>query len=145
MKIPSKEDLDLLLDKYKAQPVGHGYIDIIVSRDNYKEFAKALIYGGFRIDAVSWWEYLPSHDMETTYGMGGPRSLFYSGWFAETSTELDDIVFTGNPESNLNVVINLVENKVLGIGYEKKISYQETPTLTPAFWLKVDESWRNDK
>ncbi len=143
MKQSSKEKLDRLLEQYKAQPVGIGYIDIIVSRDNYKSFAKSLIEGGFEIDAISWWEYIASLDAPNTYGMGGPVSQFYPGWFAETCTAIDNVSFSGDPANDLNSIIGLVENKVLGVSDGKQISFKETPSLTPAFWLKVDENWTN--
>jgi len=136
----SKEILDDLLDKYKAQPVGSGYIDIIVSRENYQAFAKAILESGFVIEAISWWEYLEDMDQPNTYGMGGPASKFYDGWFAETCTKIDEV-----PSSTdvLNQIIELVEGKELGEYEGHLVSFKNTNSLTPAFWLKVDESWKN--
>ena len=140
MIVGSKEYLDELLDEHKAQAVGSGYIDIIVSRENYQEFAKALLESGFVIEAISWWEYIESRDQPNTYGMGGPASKFYDGWFAETCTEVDEV-----PLSNdvLEQIIALVEDKVLGDYDGHLLSFKNTSSLTPAFWLKVDESWKN--
>lgn len=44
-----KEKLGRLLETYKTQPVGHGYIDNIVTHQNYKSFFYALISNGFEI------------------------------------------------------------------------------------------------
>jgi hypothetical protein len=143
MKQSSKDDLDRLLEEYKAQAVGSGYIDIIVSRSNYRSFAKALIDHGFQIDAVSWWEYVADTNTPNMYGMGGPKSRFYPGWFAEVGGDIDEVQNSGDAESDLDAVVSLVETKVFGIYDGKQIGFQETPSLTPSFWLGVDESWNN--
>ena len=140
MTIPTKARLDGLLEEYKAQPVGDGYIDIIVSRENYQPFAKALIESGFFIEAISWWEYIENIEAPNSYGMGGPRSRFYQGRFAETCTDVDDV-----PHSNniLDAVIEIVEGKVLGEYDREQVNFKKTKSLTPAFWLKVDKSWKS--
>ncbi|MBQ25082.1 hypothetical protein [Alcanivorax sp.] len=140
MTISNKARLDGLLEEYKAQPVGDGYIDIIVSRENYRSFAKAIIESRFLIEAISWWEYLESIDAPNTYGMGGPRSRFYPGWFAETCTDVDDVPHSNNA---LAAVVEIVEGKVLGEYGGEQLSFKETKSLTPAFWLKVDEGWKS--
>jgi hypothetical protein len=135
-----KIKLDALLEEYKAQPVGDGYIDIIVSRANYLPFANALLESGFIIEAISWWEYLESIDLPNTYGMGGPASKYYPGWFAEACTDLDTIPV---PSDSLSAIIETVEGKVLGEYEGKLVSFKTSHSLTPAFWLKVDESWKS--
>lgn len=140
MTKPTKAELDGLLEEYKAQPVGDGYIDIIVSRENYRSFAKAIIESGFFIEAISWWEYLESIDAPNTYGMGGPRSRFYPGWFAETCTDVDEVPHSNNA---LATVVEIVEGKVLGEYGGEQVSFEETKSLTPAFWLQVDKNWKS--
>lgn len=136
----NKEKLDSILEEYKAQPVGDGYIDIIISRENYKPFARMLIENGLFIEAISWWEYMDDPEKLNTYGMGGSRSKFYTGWFAEVGGNLDKI-----PESNdaLTTIIEIIENKVLGEYNGKYVSFHNTKSLIPAFWLSIDESWKN--
>lgn len=138
-----KAVLDNLLVKHKAQPVGSGYIDIIVMRENYKDFAKDLIGNGFRIYAISWWEYVDKVGKSNTYGMGGPRSRFYDGWFAETCMDIDKLPIEDHSKNKLSIVIDLVENKVLGEIDGKLISYKNCLSLTPAFWIKVNKNWKN--
>lgn len=140
INLMNKENLDYLLSKYKAQPVGSGYIDIIVVRSKYQSFAKELIENGFRICAISWWEYLDVLGEKNTYGMGGPKSKFYSGSFHEVAEELDKL--PDNP-TNLQSVIDTVENKDLGNYLGKQITYKDTVSVTPAFWLDVDKNWKN--
>jgi hypothetical protein len=40
-------------------------------------------------------------------------------------------------------VIEIVEGKVLGEFDGEQVSFKKTKSLTPAFWLKVDESWKS--
>jgi hypothetical protein len=70
-----KNTLDDILEKQKAQPVGHCYIDIIVSRDNYKVFVSALVTNDFEIKSISWWEWCAARK-ENEHGLGGPESIF---------------------------------------------------------------------
>ena len=48
----NKSNLDIF-ERHKAQPVGHGYIDIIVSRDNDKDFVADLVNNDYEIDSIS--------------------------------------------------------------------------------------------
>lgn len=66
---------------HKAQPVGHGYIVIIVSREKYCSFIRDLIENGFTIRSISWWEWCPN-GKANEYGLDGPESNFYKGWSA---------------------------------------------------------------
>lgn len=83
-------ELDKILVKYKAQPVGDGYIDIIVSRENYNDFILELYQNNFNITDISWWEWCFENEI-SKYGMGGVRSNFYDGWFSELSVDTDKI------------------------------------------------------
>ena len=135
-----KDGLDRIIKEFKGQPVGDGYIDIIVLRQYYKPFAEVLINNGFLIEAISWWEYIDSVDTPHAYGMGGPRSKYYPGWFSEVSSELDEL-----PPANdvLAAIFEIIENKALGEYGGKRITFKGTKSLTPAFWLKVDEKWKS--
>ena len=138
-----KGKLDQLLEAHKAQPVGTGYIDVIVQRDNYRALAHDLLTNDFEIEAISWWEYIEDSNQPPSYAIGGPKSRFYEGWFAETCTDLDELSTTGSATSALAQVVATIENKVLGEYAGKLVSFKATRSLTPAFWLKVDEAWRN--
>lgn len=124
--------LDEILAHNLAQPVGDGYIDIIVRRENYRNLLKDLIEKGYEISCISWWEYVDRIDRKSRYGLGGPRSEFYKGWFSEICT-VDEIEFRElkNPVEDITSVI---ENKIIDIG-SKNISFDTDKFLTPAFWL----------
>ncbi|MES1181372.1 MAG: hypothetical protein ABUL44_01115, partial [Flavobacterium sp.] len=131
------------IEKHKAQPVGHGYIDIIVSRDNYKDFIAELVTNGFTIRGISWWEWCPEKK-ENEYGLGGPRSQFYNGWFSELSIDVDDIDLKDEMKSEgmLGAIINRIESKTISFPTEK-VTFGSHNWLTPAIWLNVPDAWRN--
>jgi len=104
----NKGQLDEILEKHKAQPVGHGYIDIIVNRDNYKSFITDVIQYGYKIKSISWWEWC-SGDKKSDYGQGGPKSRYYDGWFSELSIDIDDIEVSD--ERQIEEIINTIETK----------------------------------
>jgi hypothetical protein len=138
-----KERLDELIEKYKAQPVGHGYIDIVVSRENYKSFIADLINGDYKIKSISWWEWCPEKK-DSEYGLGGPTSRFYSAWFSELSIDVDDIELAENMKSEniIKELINRIETK--SITFPNGIAtFKQNSWLTPAVWLDVPDDWRN--
>lgn len=139
----NKSNLDEIIEKYKAQPVGHGYIDILVSRDNYKDFVVDIVKNGFKIESISWWEWCFA-DRECKYGLGGPESIFYKGWFSELSISIDNLKLSDymNKKEKIKEIINLIETKVISFQNEK-VTFKTNNWLTPAIWLDVPKEWRN--
>jgi hypothetical protein len=136
-----KGRLDMLLESHKAQPVGHGYIDIIVSRENYKAFVEDLVLNGYKIESLSWWEWCPG-DKKNEYGLGGPRSRYYDGWFSELSVQVDDIELPEDDAIQIEKLISAIENKSISFSNERVMFKQHT-WLTPGIWLNVPDEWRN--
>jgi hypothetical protein len=138
-----KRTLDDILEKQKAQPVGHGYIDIIVSRNNYKDFVADLITNDFKIKSVSWWEWR-ADKKEDEYGLGGPESIFYNGSFSEIPVDVDDFNITTETtkENTINEIIEKIESKIISFS-DEKVKFSESTWLTPAIWLDVPDDWRN--
>ncbi|MES1182146.1 MAG: hypothetical protein ABUL44_05055 [Flavobacterium sp.] len=138
-----KTSLDQIIEKHKAQPVGHGYIDIIVSRDNYKDFVVDLVNNGFIIESISWWEWCPE-EKENEYGLGGLQSQFYNGWFSELSIDVDDIKLKDEMKSEniLAEIINRIESKTISFPNET-VTFRNHNWLTPAIWLNIPDDWRN--
>ena len=138
-----KNRLDILLELHKAQPIGYGYIDIIVLRENYVQFINDLIQNGYLIKSISWWEWCPQ-GKECEYGLGGPKSIFHDGWFSELPVDIDDIKIDTNlkNEDEFEKIKYLIENKT--IKYPKEImTFKQNNWLTPAIWLDVPNDWRN--
>jgi len=48
-----KLNLDYIIKRHKAQPVGHGYIDIIVSRDTYKDFITDIVRNDYKLTELA--------------------------------------------------------------------------------------------
>lgn len=137
-----KKKLDSILEKHNAQPVGHGYIDIIVSRDNYRGFVSDLVSNGFKVKSISWWEWCPENK-RNEYGMGGPQSDYYNGWFAELG-DIDDLNLSMELANDKVIceIINRIEEKTISFPKET-ITFELNKWLTPAIWLDVPDDWRN--
>ncbi len=138
----NKEKLDQLLERHKAQPVGVGYIDIIVTRENYKKLVTDLIKNGFRINAISWWEWCEG-EKKNQFGLGGPKSRYYNGWFSELSVDLNEIpITTASKEEEIQEVINVIETKSISLA-NTIVTFKQSTWLTPGLWLDVPEEWKN--
>ena len=133
-----KKDLDQLLDLHKAQPVGSGYIDVIVKRKYVHPFIQSLISGGIRINRITWWEHVDAFRKKSNYGMGGPQSTFFDGWFSELCFG-DDEIYTSEKDEILRIIMN----KEIRFSDGEMIRYREQEWLTPAFWLEVPDEWKN--
>jgi len=133
-----KKDLDQILVLHKAQPVGSGYIDIIVKRENIYQLIESLVSSGVKINTITWWEYVDSFSKKAKYGMGGPKSNFYDGWFSEICFGEDDI-----NTNKKNEILKVIENKEIHFADGQIVRYQEQECLTPALWLEVPEEWEN--
>jgi hypothetical protein len=138
-----KTTLDNILEKHMAQPVGRGYIDIIVSRDNYKDFISDLVTSGYKIDGVSWWEWCEDKK-ENRYGLGGPESVFYRGWFSEIPVSVDDFSFSADTtkENIVQEILTKIETKSISFS-DETVTFKASNWLTPAIWLNVADDWRN--
>ena len=98
---------------------------------------------GYKIDSVSWWEYCLDNK-EPKYGLGGPESIFYDGWFAEIPTNVDDIKLSADliEREKIDTIINLIKTKTISFT-DEKITFKDNQWLTPAIWLDVPDEWRN--
>ena len=138
-----KEKLDAIIDLHKAQPVGDGYIDIIVLRENCGPFITDLIKNSFKITNVSWWEWcLNNH--KNQYGLGGPRSKYFDGWFAELPVGIDIVQYDMEIENDdmIKNIKSLITTKTI-IYPNDILTYTLNTWLTPAFWIDVPEDWKN--
>ncbi|MCL2637960.1 MAG: hypothetical protein FWD48_06260 [Oscillospiraceae bacterium] len=123
-----KDNLDDLIEKYKVQPIGHGYIDCIISLDNVFNFINDLSKMKFNVYGLTWWCHCKDENSDCPHGMGGSKSKFYQGWFSEMQLPL--IKFEDN---------------------EQVKTYIKTPNddrilkcFVPALWIDVPDYWRNN-
>jgi hypothetical protein len=79
--------IDLLLEKYKVQPVGKGYVDLIVNPSLVVEFIEDLSKLGVLIKEIGWWCHVTEESKSSLgcpHGLVGPRCRYEEGWFSET-------------------------------------------------------------
>ena len=130
-----KSDLDNLMEQYKVQPVGWGYIDCIVSWDNVFDFINDLSNMGVRISTLKWWCHCKDDNTGCPHGMGGPVSRYYDGWFSEMWFKMLD--FDNNDQ--VIAYLNSPEDETMNKWFENRLE-----CFTPALWLDVPDDWRNE-
>lgn len=150
--------LDELLLKYKGQPIGWGYADIIIPRELVTDFIHELSRQGIAVWSVTWWCHCVPDNPKSIgcpHGGGGPQSKYYGGWFSECYWADDEIPQDILDRLNNTFTIADVEainEKVLQIILNKKIStgandnyllFERDHCLTPAFWPHVPDDWRS--
>lgn len=133
-----KEVLDQILRSHKAQPVGDGYIDVIVKQENVRKLVEILIQNGVKITEICWWEYVDSWTAKSKYGLGGPKSRFYDGWFSEIWYGDDYIT-----ENSVEEIMKIIENKEYQFLDGESISYKQDNFLVPALFLDVPDEWKS--
>jgi hypothetical protein len=138
----NKQELDAILEKHRVQPVGNGYIDLIVRRKNLQAFVRDIVDGGYPVQCVTWWEWCPKNE-KNKFGLGGPKSEYFDGWFAELAVHDDNTKELYHSSEQLaNKLIDLIESKEMNYP-GLKTTYKEADWLTPALWLEVPDSWIN--
>jgi hypothetical protein len=148
------EQLERILTLYKVQPVGNGYIDCIIMKNNLKQFIDEVSALGILISDVSWWCYVdPVDSTGCPHGMGGPRSDYYEGWFSELQNDLYEV-----DKEKIDSLINLFDKQsVISINMQTledienilKVPFRYTPTdyiqenkcVMTGIWLLVPDDW----
>jgi hypothetical protein len=140
--------LDQALLDYKAQPVGDGYIDIIVQNDNARHFASKITELGILIGSIAVWEYIDDICKSPFYGLGGPKSIFYTGRFSEANYHIEQkasvIKSLSNTEFDHEHISEIITqaNCILLSNFEEFIQISKG-LLLPGFWLVVDDGWKS--
>lgn len=75
---------------------------------------------------------------KSKYGMGGPKSNFFNGWFSELCFG-DDEVNTNEKDE----ILKIITNKEVHFSGGELIRYKKQECLTPALWLEVPDEWKN--
>lgn len=145
-----KKDLDRLIDYYKVQPVGFGYIDMITTKDNITGFVTDLSEKGIAIEALTWWCYCSSANkvkLGCPHGMGGTKSWYFDGWFSEMGLPIVNFEL----EIQENCRVEDIKEKIKE-NNDKVINYifnyfpkceDYIKCIIPGFWLSVPDKWRN--
>lgn len=151
------EQLETLMSMYKVEPVGDGYIDCIVMKDNLEEFIKNISDLGILITSASWWCYVnpnESNDTGCPHGMGGPFSIYYEGWFSELQNDfyeleektIDKVILSYDKQLIYSLNMRTLDGirKMLEepFKYTPKDYIGENKCVNPGLWLLVPDTWK---
>ncbi len=119
------ENYDMLsrddLKTYKIQPVGDGMIDLICPIENVVAFIDFCSTRSIQIKGFTWWCHVT--DKHEPCGMGGPKSIYFDGWFSEI--QMDTLISFDTNEDYRNYLMT-----------EWKNSSDYKECYWPAFWLE---------
>ncbi len=117
MTIGAMPDLEML----KIQPVGNGLIDLICPWESVEPFVRQCDGAGLTVTGFTWWCHVTGNHRPC--GMGGPRSVYFDGWFSELPMD-DPVCFDNNAE-----VLHYLKDV-----WPRESGYR--PCLWPGFWLE---------
>jgi hypothetical protein len=142
--------IETLLEKYKVLPVGAGYIDLILDREDAVDLVDELASIPIALRQISWWCHCTgtSSGSGCPHGGGGPKIGSGPAYFSECYQ---------HPHFNLQergVDFEspfMAPRMLAGKAREAAANYlllelpkQEffSPCLTPGLWLEVPEAWK---
>ena len=143
-------ELDRTLEIFAVQPVGTGYIDIIVPLAKSEKFLATVTTLGIAATAVTLWCTASETNKKIygcPHGMGGP--VHGGVWFSEMC-ERDpfDVKDHGISieQSQLDPFVLAQECNSLALAFVSagiKDRPEYSPCLAPGFWLAVPKSWKS--
>ncbi|GHV09001.1 hypothetical protein FACS189485_21120 [Spirochaetia bacterium] len=140
----NKNKLDKILIENKAQPVGWGYIDVIVKREYMENFLREILNEGFEIMNISFWEYCSTMEIKNTIGMGGPVSKFFDGWFSEIGRGYDVDIRNETIENKYKILMKMIKEFKCS-NFDGDFSFENNETIMPSFDIDVPHEWHNDQ
>jgi hypothetical protein len=142
--------IEALLEEYKVQPVGNGYIDLIIARSRVGELARELARLPVVVNTLSWWCHCTVESTKRLgcpHGYGGPENRFGEGWFSECihypwfdvtehGIELHEISVEPDvlAEACSRIVCDYIDHRLVSERF-----YSEC--LHPGLWLHVPDYW----
>ncbi len=152
-----QKKLDRLIDEYAGNPVGNGYIDIIILREKYIDFINGLTELNLAIECVGWWCRAIDENKKNCgcpHGYGGPMTQF--GWFSEMCHDFDEInkdaidnLESKYTSSNVKAINELAatiikDKRTMTYADGSYLTFQGNVCLTPGFWIRVPADWRRE-
>ncbi|WP_214629716.1 hypothetical protein [Paenibacillus agaridevorans] len=144
-------EIEKILEKYKSQPVGYGYIDLITHFDQIENLINELTSIGVAINGVTWWCHT-NEDNKKLYncphGLGGPSSIFFNGWFSEMGPDYEsfdptqEVYDQFEAEMVTQGEINILNESVRRYIKDFKKNDLFEDCFYPAIWLHVPREWR---
>jgi len=142
--------LESLLETYRVQPVGNGFIDLILPRDTAVRLISDLERMSVAIERVTWWCHSTPESrlvLGCHHGLGGPRNRNGEGWFSECVYYPDFYL----PEHGVDLDAANVDPAELSerCGHLTRHYLQHVlssewfyrPCLHPGLWLYVPDDW----
>lgn len=116
-------NIDKILNEFKIQKLGSGYIDLICPTENISKFIDKMNDLNIKITGFTWWCHATS--THKACGMGGSKCKYTDGWYSEI--QMNHIIeFDNNEEIR----------KFLLTEYPESREYK--PCYRPGFWLNID-------
>lgn len=143
-----------LLERYEVQPVGNGYIDLIVARSRASRLIEELAQLPVIVTALSWWCLVTAESQAKwgcTHGCGGPLNKFGEGRFSECNHYPDfEIVNHGIALDDKSIATEHIAqkcSKILSDYIEHRLLQESffSECLQPGLWLYVPDDWRRQR
>jgi hypothetical protein len=145
-----QRQLDAALVNFRVEPVGHGYIDIIVPRAKAEAFLEEMSRLGIASHCATMWCEATAENKEALgcpHGMGGPVN--YGIWYSEMceTHPFDvedrgfDIMKSRLEPFALARTCNAIVLSYIQEGMRKRLEW--SPCLVPGIWLAVPDDWRS--
>jgi len=145
--------IEKLLEKYRVQPVGNGFIDLIIDCAGSLQLIDEFAGQAVAVERVTWWCHCTPQSKLAwgcPHGMGGPTNEFGEGYFAEC-TGYPDFVLAKQPdrpdELTLHPAAFAGQSAQLTKNYIQNVLPQAafyTPCLHPGLWLQVPADWKRE-
>ena len=140
-----------LLEKYNVQPVGNGYIDLILDCESSIQLIDELAKIAVAIERLTWWCHTTPESASKygcPHGMGGPPNGFGEGHFSECSDYPEFVVAehqSPNDEYSLEPRLYAERCSEVVTYYIKNVLPTESfysPCLNPGLWFNVPYDWK---
>jgi hypothetical protein len=143
-------EIEGLLEKYEIQPVGTGYIDLILERGKTAHLVQELARLPVAVHYIAWWCHCTPESklsLGCPHGAGGPPNRLGLGWYSECIGYPDfDVTEHGIQEEDVAIEPQALADQCreLICKYFANVLPNESfysPCLHPGLWLHVPEGW----
>ena len=140
-----------LLEKYQVQPVGTGFIDLILEKGISLNLIGELTELSVAVENLSWWcNVTPENKLKygCPHGYGGPIKKHGKGFFSECAQYPDfEILRLPDPVNEYEMSPKAFADKcnLLATDYIKNIFPTESfysPCLYVGIWIYVPSDWK---
>lgn len=143
LKNETQQKVDTLIQKYAEHVVWTGYIDIIVSRENYITLIDWLTDLWISVFRVTWWCCCNKNNEVSLWCPHGGWWPWFKWWhYSEIYWEYD--IFeknTSNIKQQNTKIKDIITNKEILDSDNTILNFRESKCLTPAIWLDI--KWDN--